>query len=388
MVGELYDYIVSIVVVGIIFVSGVLAVPAIGYLNLHHVDEQQLRNTALNVFDTILLDAGSPPRWGSVYPFDQETVGKFGLSDESQASLYVLDPNKVQRLDVLSPGYMTYEKVKELLGLNGYGFRMMIFRPFNVGWDIAIFEKESPQRVWFSVNVSRNEDGRPIANAQVSVTVMATASNPNIKDNPIAVVNNPEEYYTDALGRCNGNITVTLPQGYTLERALAVMEITVAGITTMVVAETDKSLQDVLAINTFGDTITLTMRGEFDNVLGERRIKQIDAFDLSTMTRIYDGSSDPLASKINNGVNYDWWNMTFPGLEAMNPAMLLFTVSVPNPRRLVIVAGPFSFWDANKVFDFGPDDAGQISGAATTLRRYVVFSGVMYVVELTLWKEG
>ncbi len=386
MVGELYDYIVSIIVVGIIFVSGVLAVPAIGYLNLRHMDEQQLRNTALNVFNTILLDAGSPPNWGSVYPFDQENVKQIGLSDESQASLYVLDSDKVQRLDPLGPGYITYEKMKELLSLDGYDFRLTIYRPFKVGWGIKIFEKETPQRVWFSVNVSRNDDGRPIANAQISVTVMATASNPNNKDDPIAVVNTPQDYYTDALGRCEGNATIDLLTGYTLERALAVMRITVAGISTLVIAQTDQTLQDVLKINTFGDTVTLTMRGEFDNVLGERRIKQIDAFDFTTMMRVYDGTNDPTSSKVNNGEGYDWWNMTFPGLEALDPAMLLFTVSVPNPRRLVIIAGPFSFWEANKVFTFG-SDMEQIPATAIKLTRYVVFSGLTYVAEITLWKE-
>jgi hypothetical protein len=386
VVGELYDYIVSIIVVGIIFVSGVLAVPAIGYLNLRHVDEQQLRNTALNVFDTILLDAGAPSRWGSVYPFDQEAVEQFGLSDERSSSLFVLDSDKVQRLDPLSPGYITYEKVNSLLGLEGYGFALTLFRPFQVDYGIAIFAKETPERVWFSVNVSRNEDGRPIANAQVRVTIMATASNIN-KEDPIAMVNNPATYYTDALGRCTGNATMNLEVGYTLDQALAIMRITVAGITTLVVANTDPTLQEVLRINTFGDTVTLTMRGEFDNVLGERRIKQINAYDFDTMTRIYDGSSDPTATKVNNGISYDWWNMTFPGLDAMDPALLLFTISVPNPRRLVIVAGPFSFWDANKVFQFGPDMT-RIPAPAATLRRYVVFSGITYVAEITLWKEG
>jgi hypothetical protein len=155
----------------------------------------------------------------------------------------------------------------------------------------------------------------------------------------------------------------------------------------LVTANTDATLQDALRINTFGDTVTLTMRGEYDNVLGERRIKQIDAYDFETLMRLYDGSSDPTATKVNNGVSYDWWNMTFPGLEAMSPSLLLFTISVPNPRRLVIVAGPFSFWDTDKIFEFGPD-MEQIPAPAVKLRRYVVSSGITYVAEMTLWKEG
>lgn len=389
MVGELYDYIVSIIVVGIIFVSGVLAVPAIGYFNLRHVDEQQLRNTALNVFDTMLLDAGSPPKWGSVYPFDQNAVRFFGLSMAGQNSLFVLDSDKLQRLDDETPGYITYERVKELLGLNGYDFNLNIFRPFQVNWSIAILNNTTPEQVWFSVNVSRNEDGRPIANAHISVTVMATATKSKT-DEPIAIVNLPHVYYTDALGRCEGYEIINLEAGYTLRRAVAVMKITVAGISTMVVAQTDKTLQDVLKVNTYGDTVTLTYRGEMlEDPSGVRRVKKIQAYDFDQLITIY--SADPSGQDhITQGEGYEWWNMTFPGLESMDPAMLLFTVQVPikgEGRTLVIIAGPFSFWDANRVFSFGPASE-QVSTTALKLRRYIVFSGMTYDVELTLWKEG
>jgi hypothetical protein len=97
-------------------------------------------------------------------------------------------------------------------------------------------------------------------------------------------------------------------------------------------------------------------------------------------------SKDPTATQVTNGLGYDYWNNTFPGLTAMDPVLLLFTVSVPNPRRNVIVAGPFSLWDSSKVFSFGPDSE-QVSNAAIKLRRFVVISGMTYIAELTLWKE-
>ncbi len=386
MVGELYDYVISIVVVGIIFISGVLAVPAISYLNLRHVDEQQLRNTALNVFNTMLLSTGSPRAWGSAYPFEQDDVEFFGLSKAGQPSLFVLDLDKVQRLDVESPWNLTYERVRELLGLSQYGFSLSIFRPFQVEPDITIVGTQ----VFFAVNVSRNEDGRPIPNAQVSVTILATAKKANT-DDPLAIVNDARIFLTDALGRCEGNQTIELPQDYEINQAVGVMKITVAGISTLVTVQAGVNLQDVMKISTFGDTVTLTFRGWTQDLPeGARRIKQIDAYDFDQLTRVWDGSDDPSENKINQGEgDFQFWNMTFPGLQAMDHALLLFTVSLPLPGEgttLVIITGPLASWDSERILQFGQSEEG--STTALKLRRFVVLSGMTYVAELTLWEEG
>ena len=67
------DHLVAIVIVGIIFVGTVVVLPATSFSNLKVVDQQQLRNTAYNVFDAMLLDVGSPSKWGSSFPFDKST---------------------------------------------------------------------------------------------------------------------------------------------------------------------------------------------------------------------------------------------------------------------------------------------------------------------------
>jgi hypothetical protein len=51
-----------------------------------------------------------------------------------------------------------------------------------------------------------------------------------------------------------------------------------------------------------------------------------------------------------------------------------------------MIAGPLSLGDASNVFSFGPDSE-QFSDVALKLRRYVVFSGMTFIAELTLWKE-
>jgi hypothetical protein len=361
MPGELYDYIVSILAVGIIFVSGVLAIPAINFINMRQVDEQQLRNTALNVFNAILLGAGSPADWGSVFPFEPESVDFFGLAYAGQSSLYVLDADKLQRLDELGPSFITYEEVKEKLGLEEYGFNLKIFRPFRVDWAIELDPDD--ESVWFAVNVSRNEDQRPLPNAEIKSTILATAQNVNPKGDPIYRV--------------------------ILDSALALLEVSVAGMSTIVTAQTSLEHQNLLKIHTFGDTITLTFRedNETDPATWERRVLDISSYNYDEITQIFDGREAlPPNLKITQGIGYETWSSVFPGLATTNPMLLLFTLRVKNPNRLIIIPGPFSLWDAATVFSFGPE-SGQKGYAAVKLRRYVVFSSMTFVAELTLWKE-
>lgn len=391
MVGELYDYMLGIVVVGIIFMSAVVTIPAVSYVNLQQIDQQQLRNTALNLFNAMLLGTGSPVDWGTIGPpFDENQVEEFGLAPSGESSLYSVDNEKLQRLDNTSLGYITYEKARELLGITeGYGFRLDIFRPFNVSWNIGI----GGSQVWYSVEVTRNLDNRPIQNAEVSVVTFLAAGNPDKVENPIINVTGPNISYTNALGKYEGTHTMDIPPGYTLDSAMAIFKITVGGISTMVIANSDQSLQDILKINTFGDIVTLTFRGELagkDNS-GLRRVNSISSYNLDEELRdIWDGSSVANQEQmITYGSAYDYWSNTFPGLSSIDPGILIFTISVPIPgqgRRPVIITGPLSGVDPSKVLSFG--SMGQPIDAIIQLRRFIFdSSGMAYVAELLLWEE-
>jgi len=391
LVGELYDYMIGIVVVGVIFTSAVFAIPAISYVNLLQVDQQQLRNTALNVFNTMLLGTGSPSDWGHMWPFNQSNVKNFGLASSEESSLYVLDSDKVQRLDRDSPlGYMEYQYVRDLLGLEDYGFCFTVYRPFTVNASINLDQKAEPPWVKFAVDVTRSEDGRPIPNALVSATILVSAQNIlNPKEDPLAVVTGTKIFFTNLLGKCGGNQTVNIDtKSYDITTALVVLRVTVAGITSVLVKQTDEDTQNLLRINTFGDTVTLTFKGLCQkDSQGVRRVFDILTYNFEEIAPLYDGRDAPQTEKIiNTGEKYDWWNKTFPGLSVLDPALLLFVVRVPNPTRTVIIAGPFSFWESSKLLSFGPD-LEQFSGNAVKLRRFVVISGITYIAELTLWKE-
>jgi len=383
-----YDHIIAILIVGAIFVGTVVVMPTMSLMNLQAVDQQQLRNTALNVFDAMLLGRGCPSDWGSTFPFDQNNVETFGLAYSEECSLYVLDTDKVQRLDKDSPWDIKYPYAKDLLKLEGYGFRLNIFRPFTVDWDLNI--NDVTNYVSFAVNVTRSEDGRPIPNAQVSCTILCSAKNDNKQDEPIVVVTAPKTFFTNALGRCEGNEPMQIPPGYILKTAVAILKISVAGISTLVVAQTMLALQNVMKINTFGDTITLSIRDELQsNKSGVRKFLNIMTYDYDALTEIWEAEGKP--PKITRGFGYVSYGFTFPGLKAMDPALILFTVSVTlggitSGRVPVIVAGPFSLWDSSRVFSFG-SDSEQVGNVAVKLRRFVVISGMTYIAELTLWKE-
>lgn len=388
MVGELYDYMLGLVIVGIIFISAVVSIPAISYINLQQIDQQQLRNTALNLFNAILLGTGSPVDWGSTFPFNESEVDAFGLSLSEQSSLYTLDMDKVQRLDRNGTGYIEYDKVKELLGLQDYDFRLDIFRPFMVIWNLSI----NVNQVWFSVDVTRNLDHRPVQDAEVSATIFCAARHPDQEEDPIVRVNGPNLSYTNALGHYEGTQLIDVPQGYRIESAIAIFKITVAGITTIVVANSDRSIQNVMKINTFGDNIVLSFRGELTNTSATREILNINTFTFDeNLMEIYDGSSDPNSTKITNGYGYVFWNNTFPGLSALKPALLLFMVSVPlgageGGRRPHLVVGPYAFWESSEILSFGYPDRTNDYGLK--LRRYVMdSSGTIYIAELLLWEE-
>ena len=387
-----YDHLVAIIFVGVLFVGTIVVVPAaMSYTTSQAVDQQQMRNTALNVFNAFLQGTGSPLDWGSPFPFDQNQVKTFGLASAQQFSSYVLDPDKVQRLDPSSPYNITYSYARNLLNLNGYGFQFSLYRPFIVDWDIQW--SNVTNNVVLSVNVTRTEDGTPIPNALVKATIISTAIGKLDKNQTaIQISEIAPDATTNILGSAVISKTVNVAEGYALDKAIAIMHITVTGMDTMVIASRDSLAQDCLKITTFGDTVALTFwdnayyNGSVPN--GARWIEGIYGYDLQNLMTLYTGGQTVNDAKINNGAGeYDTWSMNFPGLRAMNPGMLIFVLNVPlkgTGRTLLVVAGPFSFDSSDKIFRFGGDAN---SNVLAQIRRFVVISGMTYVAELDLWRE-
>ncbi len=386
MASAVYDHIIAILVVGVIFVATVVTLPAINYSNLQTVDQQQLRNTAINVFDSMLLGVGSPSDWGSKLPFDQNNVALFGLASSSALSKFVLDPDKVQRLDQnpFNPGVIEYDRVRALLNIEGYGFQLSIYRPFRANWSLGITNTV----VSFSVTVTRTEDGTPIPNAEVRVTTMVTASKSpkHNEENLIVQRYDPMIYHTNATGSCEGSLNTDLGD-FNIDYAVAIMQITVGGLSTTVIAQNDNPMTNLIKTYTFGDTITLSFPDSLNDTKSRRVIKEIAAYDFETLIPIF--SAEGPKPKITWGEGYEYWSWTFPGLRTVNPTVLLFAVRLTLQHigdTIVLIAGPFSFGDSEKIFSFGPDPAAS-ENIIAIMRRLAVISDMTYVVQIAFWKD-
>lgn len=378
MVSATYDHIVAIIVVGVIFIGTVAALP---FSTLQTVDQQQLRNTALNVFDSILLDVGSPSDWGSGFPFDQSAVERFGLAYSDPFSKYVLDVDKVQRLDVSNPtGIVEYNRVRELLNIKDYGFRLSILRPFVTSWSLDITNNE----VHFYVAVTRTEDGTPIPNAAVKITTTAAV----IDGTDFDIVRlDPVTNFTDVMGICEG----FQPVSNTINHAVSIMTITVAGMSTTVVAQTDNPLAELIKINTSGDTIILSLPEEIigNNTHSERRIHEIDMYTSEVLIPLFEkGTMLPPDVKVTSGSGYEYWSLTYDGLSLMDPTALIFWVELTLKhygRVLVVLAGSLDFMAEQEILNFGPNPINEF--LIVTMRRLAVISDMTYVVQLSLWRE-
>lgn len=381
MVSATYDHIVAIIVVGVIFVGTVAALP---FSTLQTVDQQQLRNTALNVFDSILLDVGSPSKWGSSFPFDQSAVEKFGLAYSDPFSKYVLDIDKVQKIDVSNPtGSIEYDQVRELLKIKDYGFRLSILRPFAVRASLNITNNE----VHYYVAVTRTEDGTPIPNAEVKLTTTVAFMDGNDFD---VTRLDPETHFTDVKGICEGFQSPSVSG--TINHAVSILTITVAGMKTTVVTQTDNPFAELIKINTSGDTIILSLPEEIigNNTRSERRVKEIDAYIYEELVPLFEGETmKPPDIKFTSGSGYEFWSLTFPGLRFMDPTALIFWIELTLKhygRVLVVLAGSLDFMAEEEILNFGPETGGK-PPPIVTMRRLVVISDMTYVAQLSFWRE-
>ena len=397
-----YDHIIAILVVGAIFVGTVVVMPTMSLINLQAVDQQQLRNTALNVFNTMLLDTGLgsdgvrwSADWGSIDPFDTNNppVERFGLASAQDSTFYVLDPDKVQRLVKGNPiGEINYTTVKELLGLQGYGFSLRIIPPFNVTNvdGTKIDEIHSPidetalsqEKLQYAVKVSYL-DGRPIPNATIQATAVYT-------DRQNFAITPPHITTTTAVGICSD----TIPLKFEPYHIIVILRVSVADVATIVVTF-GKIPVKVIDINMVGDTVILTRPK--DKPSAEVKLNSVYFLESgSTLNSLYNGTqtgSDK--DHFNTGDSpHRCWNKTFSGLKYCDPVILIFNIETVPPdaqqgekgNQEIAVAGPYQNLLGHTVFDYG--GSPKRSSSAVRIQRSVIISGMTYTAELWLWKES
>ena len=397
MVSEGYDHLVAIVVVSMIFIGTVVALPAINYSNMQTIDQQQLRNTALNVFDSMLLDVGSRSTWGTVAPgatFDPTTVKKFGLAYADPFSKFVLDIDKVQRINDTNPtGFIKYDDIRTLLGIEDYGFHFTLFRPFRVdgvdGLPLTIDKQNN--LVHFNVIVTRIEDGTPIPNAEVSLYTIVYLQQQNKDFKAEESFTGP--YFTDSSGICEGDIGFPVTAGIIFS-AYSFMQINVAGMSTTFIATQGDPFSKFLSVYTSGDTMTLafppdTFRGSKSTIF----IRKIAGYKDGQTKTFLEASPPGKPFDVNSGA-WSFYTLNLDGLRAFNPTAVLITVEItlpksqydfPTGRPTVLLAGSLDLASSDKVFSAGLDP--QDENPIVTMRRLVVISDTTYIATMQFWRE-
>ncbi len=384
MVNAVYDHIVAILVVGSVFVGAVVALPNINLANLETVDQQQLRNTALNVFNTMLLDTGHPGRWGAMDPFymDDSRVERFGLASSKDSVFYVLDSDKVQRIIEGNPlNYCRYEKIRELLALQNYGFSLRIIPPFNVTFErFELYD----DILDYQIRVTHN-DGRPIPNAKIQGAAYYTTKKEFFIDYLDSIS-------TDEKGVCNGSLVL---EKYVdeLKSIVVVLRVTVADVATLIVTHQSGEHYKITDINLVGDTLILT------------RTKETPNDNVWIMNGTFVGSDGKLIYLFNStakndqdyklntgeGSPYRLWSRLFAGLSQHDPHVFVFNYWAVDPdtgrgRCEIVIAGPYQNMLGHYNFRFGGEPSSR--SASVRIQRSVIISGMTYTADLLFWKES
>ncbi len=387
MAGEAFDHLMAAVVLGAIFIASVFIVPSLSYVNLLYMEQQQLQNVALSAMKTILFDEGYPRNWGSMHGvnmFNENDVIRFGLADSKDPSLYVLDVNKVQRLANNPMGNISYQKVKQLLGLSGYDFNIIMRPLFRVDRSVTIQRSDNEQTatiIW-KANVSRN-DGQPVPKAVVYPTIIYAVDS-SIGFETRTVQTRTE---TDSLGRCSGSQVVSVSDGK-IKDVIVIYRVTVADRATIVVSTEDtQSPGDIAKINIVGDNIVLTLPPDAPGSNDARWITNIQFYNFETSINLLNGTGTGNDNKLNYGSLIVWFQ-SFVGLDFTEPGVLIMTFRTetlgPGGRTLAILVGPWALWNQGGVVQSNLAPVG--SGASVSIQRDVIIAGMAYIAELRLWK--
>jgi len=374
MAREVYEHIFGLIIVGAIFASVVFVIPNTSYINLFYMDQQQLRNIALKVLNAILLETGYPGNWGSQDPFDPSSVHSFGLASSYSSSFYLLDPDKVQRLVTENPsGYLEYEKVRQLLGLQDYGFDLRIVPPFNV---TVVDLSQSEKNLKFNVTVTLNDE-KPLPNAAVTALIVYSHyEGGQGEDERYSILQAQAQSVTDELGQC----TISKVLAGQVSDVMVVFKITAAGVGPVNIVFTDPP-PDIAEINMINDTVLLTHPKSTPNE--NRWICDIAVFTEDGVLTLYDGTKN---DTLNYGSN-DLWSKTFRGLKSIDPVFLFLNVNAVEKgsgRKGTLTVGPYPNYKGSRVLQYG----GTPMGDVVKLQRTVSVADMDYILELMLWKES
>jgi len=171
---HIYEYLFTAIIIFAMLIASSTIVITISQPQTTITDKEQLKITAQKIMTQLTLDPGDPPEWGSDTSITPNQLTTFGLAKygETTREAYVLDPDKVLRLDNANPRYIPPYDVINLLNLaTQYGLRLEI----NPALNVTVTNTTNTDT--YEATVITNDIGFPIALAEVTARIFYVDTN-------------------------------------------------------------------------------------------------------------------------------------------------------------------------------------------------------------------
>jgi len=162
---QVHEYLVTAMILVFILVTSSTLVYLVSDPLRAVSEREQLKVTAQKLLTQILLDAGAPADWGGNASVTADDLRSFGLAEESESTrtAYVLDVDKVLRLNRSNPLHIPIQTANNLLGLGrDFGFALEITPTLRV--DVVARNGSNE----LEVSLRSEYAGLPVSNANVS----------------------------------------------------------------------------------------------------------------------------------------------------------------------------------------------------------------------------
>jgi hypothetical protein len=379
------DYLVAGLLIIIILTFTANSISPFIYINLQHVEEEQLNPLAERLLDKILLTPGEPLDWGNIYRYDEDDITGFGLAYMKNGVInpYILDPDKISR--IAHPVFqLSPERISKLLGLTWdggnfkYGFRLRITPALNITIipDENKYIRVGSDILYTAFNITvKSYDGYPAANSKINAIYLAA----KIKEGKVEADYSLARIKTIADWRGESYLEFTVDQssfkGYNKAAFIFIVYASYSGVKSL--ATYNIRTEDILNAAIIGKYLIVEFPSSYEpqGARFSRGVIQIGENVISE-AKIENVSRGESGWVINRG-NYNYRVYEISGIDPSLSVDVLLVKWIGRYWLSVIRYPP--------IVDYAAPSIAQGLKIAT-LHRYCKIGDLTYVTELSVWR--
>ena len=379
------DYLVAGLLIIIILTFTANSISPFIYINLQHVEEEQLNPLAERLLDKILLTPGEPLDWGNIYSYDEDDITGFGLAYMKNGVInpYILDPDKISR--IAHPVFqLSPERISKLLGLTWdggnfkYGFRLRITPALNITIipDENKYIRVGSDILYTAFNITvKSYDGYPAANSKINAIYLAA----KIKEGKVEADYSLARIKTIADWRGESYLEFTVDQssfkGYNKAAFLFIVYASYSGVKSL--ATYNLRTEDILNAAIIGKYLIVEFPSSYEPQ-GARFLRGVIQIGENVISeaKIENVSRGESGWVINRG-NYNYRVYEISGIDPSLSVDVLLVKWIGRHWLSVIRYPP--------IVDYAAPSIAQGLKIAT-LHRYCKIGDLTYVTELSVWR--